>query len=88
MGGAVPGLSDLVVEAVPDPEGGSVPVRFGTTRERLEEVAEVLDSWPGEGHRYFRVRGRDGSETILRHDLASDTWRIHFFRRSTTGEPA
>ncbi len=65
-------MSELVVESRPDPQRGSVPP--------FQEVEVVLDWWPGEGHRYFRVRLRDGSEYVLRQDLASGAWRLDFFR--------
>jgi hypothetical protein len=58
-----------------------VPVRFGPPGGRFEEVEAVLDWWPGEGHRYFRVRVRGGSDYILRHDLVTAAWRVDFFRR-------
>ena len=74
-------MSELVVESRPDPLRSTVPVRFGPPGGRFEEVEAVLDCWPGEGHRYVRVRVRRGSEYILRHDLARGAWRVDFFRR-------
>ena len=74
-------MSELVVESRPDPLRSSVPVRFGPPGGHFEEVEAVLDWWPGAGHRYFRVRVRGESEYILRHDLATDAWRVDFFRR-------
>ncbi len=77
-------MSDLLVELRPDPLRGSVPVRFGPPGGRFQEIETVLDWWPGEGHRYFRVRVCDGSEYILRHDLAIGAWQVDFFRREDT----
>ena len=74
-------MSELVVESRLDPLRGTVPVRFGSASGRFEEVETVLDWWPGDGHRYFRVRVCNGSVYILRQDLASGAWRIHFYRR-------
>ena len=74
-------MSELVVESRLDPLRGSVPVRFGSASGRFEEVETVLDWWPGDGHRYFRVRVHGGSEYILRHDLATDAWRVDVFWR-------
>ncbi len=71
-------MSELRGELRPDPALSSVPVRFGRTGTRYVEVEALLDCWPAEGHRYFRVRVRDGSEYILRHDLATDAWRVDF----------
>ena len=48
---------------------------------RHEEVEAVLDCWPGEDHRYFRVRVRGGSEYILRQDLATGGWSVHSYQR-------
>jgi hypothetical protein len=80
-------LSELVVESRPDPDRGRVPVRFGTPGARFEEVEELLDCWPGEDHRYFRVRVRGGSEFVLRHDLTTDGWRVDAFRRDAEVDP-
>ncbi len=78
-------MSELWVELRPDPARRFVPVRFGRPGTRCEEVEAVLDCWPGDGHRYFRVRVRGGSEYILRHDLATGGWRVDFFRRDAEG---
>ena len=51
-------------------------------------MLEVLDRWNGEQHSDFRVRADDGSIYILRHDLRSDAWRIHFFQQGSEGPPA
>ncbi len=73
-------MTGLVVELRPDPKRGSVPVRFGPPGGRQQEVDAVLDWWPGEGHRYFRVRVRDGSQFVLRQDLETGEWRMDWFR--------
>ena len=77
-------MSELVVESRSEPSRGAVPLRFGPAGGRFEEVEAVLDWWPGEGHRYFRVRVRDGAEYILRCDVATGAWRIDSFRRGET----
>jgi hypothetical protein len=51
----------------------------------MREVVDILDRWDGEDHRYFRVRGDDGSIYILRQDLADASWRLHFYRRGGGG---
>ena len=76
-------MSELVVELRPDPTHRSVPARFGHPGAHPEEVESVLDCWPGEGHRYFRVVVRGGSEYILRQDLETGAWRVHYFQRDT-----
>lgn len=54
------------------------PLRFGDG-EATQEVAEILDRWPGADHDYFRVRTAGGGSFILRHDEYSDTWEIAAF---------
>jgi len=76
-------VTGLVVESRPDLARRSVPVRFGVPGGRMQEVESVLDWWPGEGHRYFRVRVSDGAEYVLRHDLETDSWRFDFFQRES-----
>lgn len=56
-----------------------VPVRFGL-RGSEREVAEVLDSWPGKDHLYFKLRTTDGDLYILRFDAARAEWEITVFR--------
>ena len=43
---------------------------------RLVEVVEVIDRWLGTDHRYFKVRGDDGAEYLLRHDEPADRWEL------------
>ncbi len=81
-------MSELWVELCADPARRSVPVRFGWPGERCEEVEAVLDCWPGDGHRYFRVRVRGGSEYILREDLATGGWRVDVFQRGAGSAPS
>ena len=76
----------LVVECRSEPRRGEVPLRFGSEG-CMREVVEVLDCWDGEGHRDFRVRADDASIYILRHDLRTDSWRIHFFQQGSEGPP-
>ena len=61
-----------------------MPVRFGTAR-YAQEVAEVIDRWPGEGYCYFRVRARDGAIFILRHDEREKRWQISVFESGAAG---
>ncbi len=60
-----------------------VPVRFGLSGTE-HEVAEVLDSWPGKDHVYFKVRATDGDVYILRYDSARAAWEIVVFRAEET----
>ncbi len=47
--------------------------------ERRVEIAEVVDRWLGEDHRYFKVRVLEGDLYILRHDPQADCWELTFF---------
>ena len=58
------------------------PRRF-TWDERIIEVAEVLDRWYQVESRpewpradYFKVRGTDGGDYLIKHDLESDEWYL------------
>lgn len=54
--------------------------------ERRVAVEEVLDRWYGEDHDYFKVRGDDGYNYILRRDRGEDTWEMMFMGKD--GEKA
>lgn len=81
IGGLGVAVDDLRVEC--DRVGGqeSEPRRFGWPGAPLREVVEVVDRWPGERHRYFRVRDETGAVLILRHDRQRDAWQLVFFER-------
>jgi hypothetical protein len=63
--------------------GDWLPVRFGRG-DSVQDVAEVLDRWPGGDYCYFRVRTLDGAFYILRHDERDDSWLISVF---SVGDP-
>jgi len=70
----------LHVECYAGYRGEETPRRF-TLGERPIDVAEVLDRWLARDHRYFKVRGDDGSVYILRHDVESLEWELTLFER-------
>jgi hypothetical protein len=43
---------------------------------RVVEVVEVIDRWFGTDHRYFKARGDDGAEYLLRQDERADRWEL------------
>ena len=49
--------------------------------ERRIAVVDVLDQWLAPDHRYFKVRGDDGDDYIVRQDVASGEWTLTMFRR-------
>lgn len=75
--------SDLAVrvECYAGHRGEETPRRFhlGT---RAVEIIDVLDRWLSPDHRYFKVRGDDGANYILRHDVATDRWELTLFDRT------
>lgn len=42
-------------------------------------VIEVLDRWLAPDHRYFKLRGDDGANYIIRHDHYRDEWELTLF---------
>jgi hypothetical protein len=73
-------LIPIQVESYAGAKADETPRRF-KLEERLIEVAEVLDrrhqvesqpEWPRAD--YFKVRGADQHEYLLKHDLESDEW--------------
>ena len=71
----------IPVECYAGSRGEETPRRFGTAGAQVE-VAEVIDRWLAPDHRYFKVRDREGSLYILRHDVTTQLWELRFFRRS------
>lgn len=53
--------------------------------ERSVELAEVVDRWLGQDHRYFKVRGDDGATYLLRHEAGEDRWELVQFTREGVG---
>jgi hypothetical protein len=69
------------VECYAGYRGEEEPRRFVHQGIRTE-VAEILDRWLDPSHRYFKVRGEDGSVSMLRHDVASGEWELQPLPRS------
>jgi hypothetical protein len=44
--------------------------------ERKIFVEEILDTWLGPDHRYFKLKGDDGEVYIVRQDTTSGTWEL------------
>jgi hypothetical protein len=69
----------LQVDCYAGYRGEETPKRFriGST---TVEIEAILDRWLAPDHRYFKVRGRDQAEYILRHDGAADVWELTMYR--------
>ena len=63
------------VECYAGYRGEETPRRF-SLGERDVEVTEVVGRWLTPDHRYFKVRGKDGSVYTLRHDADSGRWEM------------
>ncbi len=51
------------------------PTSF-TLGARTFQVREILDSWHGEDHTYFKLTADDGNRYIIRHDRSADIWDL------------
>lgn len=51
------------------------PTSF-TLGARRFEVREVVDSWAGEDHTYFKLLADDGNVYIIRHRREEDGWDL------------
>ncbi len=56
-------------------KGDERPTSF-TFGERTYQVREVIDSWYGEDHTYFKLTADDGNVYLIRHDRAADEWEL------------
>jgi hypothetical protein len=75
-------LIPIQVECYAGAKADETPRRF-IREERLIEIGEVLDRWyqvesqPGWPRTdYFKVRGADQREYLLKHDLETDEWYL------------
>jgi len=73
-------LVPIQVECYADAKADETPRRFAIETQMIE-ITEVLDRWyqvesEPEWPRadYFKVRGADGHDYLLKHDLESDEW--------------
>ena len=71
---------DVKVDCYSGYRGEETPRRFELDGRRIE-VVEVIDRWFGTDHRYFKVRGDDGSVYLLRHDEAAGCWELTLYER-------
>ena len=75
-------LTPISVECYAGAKADETPRRF-RWKDRAVEVEEVVDRWhqveskPGWPRAdYFKVRGTDQREYLLKHDLESDDWYL------------
>jgi hypothetical protein len=70
----------LQVECYAGHRGDEKPRRL-TIDDRQVFVEEIIDTWTGPDHRYFKVKGDDGDLYIIRQDTSSGAWELTMFRR-------
>jgi hypothetical protein len=73
-------LPVLQVECYAGHRGEETP-RLLVIDERKVFVEDVLDTWLGPDHRYFKIKGDDGDVYIIRQDTVTGTWELTMFRR-------
>ena len=47
---------------------------------RIIKVKEIVDRWLAPDHRYFKILGDDDAIYIIRHEVASWTWELTFYK--------
>ncbi len=52
-----------------------LPISF-TLVGRKFSVTELMDSWYGADHAYFKVVADDGNLYVIRHDLEENDWEM------------
>jgi hypothetical protein len=67
----------IPVRVVTDSATGTAgrPVRFAI-RDRLFQVSELVDTWYGPDHTYYKLVADDGNSYIIRHDLEEGAWEL------------
>lgn len=79
-------LLAIHVECYAGYRGEETPRRFRIGR-RCIEITTVIDRWLAPEHRYFKVRGDDGSLYILRHDPAAQRWELTMYEKESGDGP-
>jgi hypothetical protein len=71
---------DVRVECYAGHRGEETP-RALVLGERRVGVVDVIDRWLEPDHRYFKLRGDDGSTYIVRNDAESGDWTLVVYER-------
>jgi hypothetical protein len=45
------------------------------------EVRAIIDRWLSPDHRYFKIKGSDDAEYIIRYDTQKRKWELTFYRQ-------
>lgn len=49
-------------------------------RTHTVEVLKIIDRWLSPDHRYFKIKGSDNAEYIIRYDIRLGEWELTFYR--------
>ncbi len=63
------------VQTISQPGAMLIPVSF-SIRDRTFGISEIVDSWHGLDHAYYKVFADDGNMYVIRHDLEDYTWEL------------
>ena len=70
----------LKVESYSGYKADQRPTSF-TLNDRTFRVQELLDTWYGPDHAYFKVRADDSNIYILKHSPELNEWSLEMFRQ-------
>lgn len=65
-------------------KGEERPVSF-IIGEKTFQVVELLDTWYGEGHDYYKVSADDRAVYIIRYDREMDEWELTMMESGKEG---
>jgi hypothetical protein len=65
----------IPVECYAGHKAAERPVAFRQGGKRVA-VGEILDTWRGPDHTYFKLRGDDRVLYVIRHDHETDGWEL------------
>lgn len=68
----------IEVECRADARGEIVPWHFSIINREVI-VLEVLDIWPTDDYRYFKLRGDDEAIYLIRQDIPDGEWELILF---------
>jgi hypothetical protein len=73
-------MLDIQVDCYSGYRGEETPRRIQIGK-RCITVVEILDRWLSPDHRYFKILGDDQALYIIRHDEATASWQLTFFKQ-------
>jgi hypothetical protein len=74
------------VEAYSGYRANERPLRFWI-HDASFEVQEILDTWYGPDHRYWKIKADDGRLYMIKYDVDKDQWVLEWIKRQGSGFP-